>query len=65
MLCEINFDNFENLGEKPNFEEVVKRAYVVAESGDIVILSPAHASFDMFSSYADRGEQFVRAVENL
>ncbi len=64
-FAEINFDNFENLGEKPIFEEVVKRAFVVAESGDVVILSPAHASFDMFSSYADRGEQFVRAVENL
>lgn len=64
-FAEINFDNFENLGEKPNFEDVVKRAFAVAESGDVVILSPAHASFDMFSSYADRGEQFVRAVGNL
>ena len=64
-FTEINFKNFENLGEKPIFEEVVKRAFAVAESGDVVILSPAHASFDMFSSYADRGEQFVRVVENL
>lgn len=36
-----------------------------AQSGDVVILSPAAASFDMFKSYNDRGEQFVAAVENL
>ena len=45
--------------------EVVETAKSQAQSGDVVILSPAAASFDMFKSYSDRGEQFVAAVENL
>ena len=44
---------------------VVEAAANQAQSGDVVILSPAAASFDMFKSYNDRGEQFVTAVENL
>lgn len=44
---------------------VVETAANQAQSGDAVILSPAAASFDMFKSYNDRGEQFVTAVENL
>ena len=46
-------------------EEVAKSAKNKAQSGDVVILSPAAASFDMFKSYSDRGEQFVAAVEEL
>ena len=42
---------------------VVEAAANQAQSGDVVILSPAAASFDMFKSYNDRGEQFVAAVE--
>ena len=44
---------------------VVEAAVNQAQPGDVVILSPAAASFDMFKSYNDRGEQFVTAVENL
>ena len=44
---------------------VVEAAADQAKSGDVVILSPAAASFDMFKSYNDRGEQFVAAVEKL
>ena len=46
-------------------KEVAKSAKNKAQSGDVVILSPAAASFDMFKSYSDRGEQFVAAVEEL
>ena len=44
---------------------VVETAANQVQSGDVVILSPAAASFDMFKSYNDRGEQFVAAVEKL
>jgi len=46
-------------------DAAVKVAAQVAKSGDIVLLSPACASFDMFQGFADRGEQFVRAAEAL
>lgn len=45
--------------------EVVEAAAGLARPGDAVILSPAAASFDMFKSYSDRGDQFVAAVEKL
>ena len=45
--------------------EAVTQAAALAQTGDAVLLSPACASFDMFKGYADRGEQFVTAVEGL
>ena len=44
---------------------VVETAAGLVQPGDVVILSPAAASFDMFKSYNDRGEQFVAAVKAL
>ena len=64
-LISSGFDRFINLGAKTNMQEVVKTAFENAKSGDVVILSPAHASFDMFKSYVDRGEQFVENVNLL
>lgn len=46
-------------------EEAVRTALSLAEPGDAVLLSPACSSFDMFKSYAERGDVFVRAVEAL
>ena len=46
-------------------EEAVKVAYKIAERGDIVLLSPACASFDLFKNYEDRGNQFKEAIKNL
>ena len=46
-------------------EEAVKVAYGVSQKGDVVLLSPACASFDLFKNYEDRGEQFKKAVRDL
>lgn len=46
-------------------QQAVKTAATLAKPGDMVLLSPACASLDMFKSYADRGEQFAAAVQEL
>ncbi|MBL4745187.1 MAG: UDP-N-acetylmuramoyl-L-alanine--D-glutamate ligase [Flavobacteriaceae bacterium] len=46
-------------------EEAVKVAAKIAEKGDIVLLSPCCASFDLFENYEDRGNKFKNAVRNL
>lgn len=48
-----------------NMEDVVRKASEIGEIGDVVLLSPACASFDMFKSYKDRGEQFKKEVHEL
>ena len=45
--------------------DAVAQAGQLSRPGDVVILSPAAASFGMFKNYVDRGEQFVTAVEKL
>ena len=45
--------------------EIVSTASSIAGSGDVVVMSPAAASFDMFKSYKDRGDQFKGAVKSL
>ena len=46
-------------------EEAVNTAFRLAGKGDVVLLSPACASFDLFKNYEDRGKQFKEAVKDL
>ena len=46
-------------------EEAVREAGKFAAAGDVVLLSPCCASFDLFKNYEDRGEKFKQAVRNL
>ena len=51
--------------EVDNMNDAVKMAQRLTEKGDSVLLSPACASFDLFESYEDRGNQFKQAVKHL
>ncbi|MEO6668423.1 MAG: UDP-N-acetylmuramoyl-L-alanine--D-glutamate ligase [Ferruginibacter sp.] len=46
-------------------KEAVQAGFHFANKGDVVLLSPACASFDLFKNYEDRGNQFKQAVKNL
>lgn len=48
-----------------NLADAVQSAYQSANEGDTVLLSPCCASFDLFKSYEDRGEQFMKVVRSL
>ena len=55
----------DKIEEASSAKEAVKKANFMAAEGDVVLLSPCCASFDLFKSYEDRGEQYKRAVINL
>jgi UDP-N-acetylmuramoylalanine--D-glutamate ligase len=48
-----------------SIEEAVRDAFSAAEPGDTVLLAPACASWDQFTSYADRGDRFAAAARSL
>lgn len=48
-----------------SLEEAVSKAFAKAQVGDVVLLAPACASFDMFDNYKHRGDVFIAAVEAL
>ena len=54
-----------NIIDTDNLHDAVQAAYEAAQEGDTVLLSPCCASFDLFKSYEDRGEQFMAAVRAL
>ena len=65
----ISCEKYEKCGlsviEKKDFFEAVLAASEYAESGDTVILSPACASFDVFSNFEERGKKFKEIVNDL
>ncbi len=57
--------NQANVSKVKSLHEAVQVAKAHAQAGDVVLLSPACASLDMFKSFVDRGEQFMAAVTLL
>ena len=53
------------IADTHSIEECVERAHSMAKSGEVVLLSPCCASFDLFKSYEDRGRQFKNLVCKL
>ena len=51
--------------ETDDIKDAVRASYYLAKDGEVVLLSPACASFDLFESYEDRGRQFKMAVREL
>jgi len=61
-----HFDSFGlNIIDTNNLQDAIQGAYKAAKEGDTVLLSPCCASFDLFKSYEDRGDQFMAAVRAL
>ena len=62
-------DSFEDVVPKmydvTSAQDAVKTAHKIAQAGDVVLLSPCCASFDLFKNYEDRGRQFKDAVRAL
>jgi UDP-N-acetylmuramoylalanine--D-glutamate ligase len=59
------FKNIVPVTKANDFEEAVRQAYTDAEKNNVVLLSPACASFDMFENYEHRGKEFKRIVNEL
>ncbi|MFC0473078.1 UDP-N-acetylmuramoyl-L-alanine--D-glutamate ligase [Halalkalibacter kiskunsagensis] len=57
--------NVETILFAESIEDAVKSAYEQSQQGDIILLSPACASWDQFKTFEERGERFIQAVEKL
>jgi UDP-N-acetylmuramoylalanine--D-glutamate ligase len=64
-LVEFFSGSVDNISETTTVEGAAEMAFNYAQNSDIVLLSPACASFDLFDNYAQRGEMFKEAVLNL
>ncbi len=55
----------QNIADTHSASDAVQQAFYFASKDDVVLLSPACASFDLFKNYEDRGRQFKEAVKDL
>ncbi len=60
----VSFHHYEVINDA-TAESFTRRAAELAQPGGVVLLSPSAASFGLFKNYADRGDQFIAAVNNL
>ena len=58
-------DKVGKIADTTDIKSAVKKAFDFAEAGDVVLLSPACASFDLFKNYEDRGDKFRAACKEL
>jgi len=58
-------DLVSSIEEATSASEAVQKAYHLSDTGDVVLLSPACASFDLFENFEDRGNKFKKAVNDL
>ena len=65
IMAAANRQNFKNIFICDNLEEATKKLYKLSKKGDIILLSPACASFDQFSNYEMRGNCFKKIVNSL
>ncbi|MCQ2545868.1 MAG: UDP-N-acetylmuramoyl-L-alanine--D-glutamate ligase, partial [Clostridia bacterium] len=56
---------FTNIADASDMEECVKLAYEMAKPGDVVLLSPACASWDMYENFEQRGDHFKECALKL
>lgn len=64
-IIEAFADHVQHIVETKSANEAVQAAFQLAKKNETVLLSPACASFDLFKSYEDRGNQFKQAVRAL
>jgi UDP-N-acetylmuramoylalanine--D-glutamate ligase len=65
IKSEVMESGFRNIHEVEDFPAAVYKAHQLARPGDVVLLSPACASWDMFPSYEHRGDQFCQIIDSI